>query len=153
MSAAHECAVRVINVIFVVVGTIMGTCRASVADTFVIWKSAFSSDTGATKVVTWSVLATRNALHLINGNCRIVSFPTWVLVSPVLPLHHADYAPGHATSKVPGPDACIMSFSTSELNMFAVAPLRKASAFEILEVVLQFSSLRSNSVGLLTGSP
>ena len=76
MPTAHEWAVRVVSVIFVVVGSITETCKASVADTFVIGEPASASDTGATKVVTWSVLTTGNALHSIGGNGRVVRFPT-----------------------------------------------------------------------------
>ena len=137
MSAAHEWAVNVISVTFVVAGTITETCRASVADTLVIWKSASPPDTGVTKVVTRPILATSNALDLINGNGWIVPIPWYVVVTPVLPLHEAHNTPGHTTSEVPGPYACGMSFSACELSMSAIASLGKAAALKVLEVILQ----------------
>ena len=135
--------------IFVIVGTITEACRASISDTFVIRISAFSSYAGVTDVVTRSVLSTRNALDLIHGHGWIVPIPWYVVVSPVLLLHHANDAPGHATSKVPGPDACCMSFSACELCVFAIAPLRKASALKVLEVVSQILITKNQLGGLL----
>ena len=120
-----------------VVWTITEACRASVTDTLIIRKSAFASDTGVTGVVTWSILTTGNALHIIDRNGRIMSSTTRMIVAPILPLHHADYAPGHASSKIPGPDAGNMSFSSNKLCMLAVASLWKASASEVLEVIGQ----------------
>ena len=137
MSTAHEWAVRVISMIFVIVGTITEACRASISDTFVIRISAFSSYAGVTDVVTRSVLSARSAFDLIQRNGWIVPIPWYVVVAPVLPLHEAHNTPGHTTSEVPGPYACGMSFSACELSMSAIASLGKAAALKVLEVILQ----------------
>ena len=123
--------------VLVVIRTITEACRASVADTLIVRKSAFASDTGVTEMVTWPILTTGNAIHFVNWNGRIVSSTIWMIAMPMLPLHHADYTPGQSSSKIPGPDAGSMSFFSRELSMLAVASLWKASASEVLEVIDQ----------------
>ena len=123
--------------VLVVIRTITEACRASVADTLVVRKSSFASDTGVTEVVTWPMLTTGNAVHFVNGNGRIVSSTIWKTAVPMLPLHQADYTPGQSASKIPGPDEGSTSFFSRELSMIAVASLWKASASEVLEVIDQ----------------
>ena len=123
--------------VFVVVRPITEACRASIADTLIVRKSAFASDPGVTEMVAWSVLTTGNASHFFNRNGRVVSTTIGKMAMPVLPFHHADNAPGQSSGNIPGPDAGSMSFTTSKLSMLAMASLWKASASEVLEVIDQ----------------
>ena len=123
--------------VLVVVWTITEACRTSIADTLIIRKPALASDTGVTEMVTWSVLTTGNAFHFVDRNGRVMSTTIRMTAMPMLPLHHAEYAPGQSSSKIPGPDAGSMSFTTCKRSMLAIASLWKASASEVLEVVCQ----------------
>ena len=120
-----------------IIRTITEACRASVADTSIVRISAFASDTGVPEMVTWPILATGNAVHLVNGNGRIVSSTIWKTAMPIFPLHHTDYTPGESLGEIPGPDAGSMCFFSCELSMLAVASLWKASACEASEVIGQ----------------
>ena len=123
--------------VLVVIRTIAEAGRASVADTLIVRKSAFASDPGVTEMVTWSVLTTGNASHFFYRNGRVMCTTIRMIVMPMLPLHHADNAPGQSSSKIPGPDAGSMRFTTNKLSMLAIASLWKASASEVLEVIDQ----------------
>ena len=79
--------------VLVVIRTITEACRTTIAYALIIWKPAFASDTGVTEMVTWSVLTTCDAFDLLNRNGGIVSTTPWMSIAPMLPFHHADYAP------------------------------------------------------------
>ena len=104
-------------------------------------------------MVTWPILTTGNAVHLVIGNGRIVISTIWKTAMPILPFHHTDYTPGESLGEIPGPDAGSMCFLSCEMSMLAVASLWKASACEASEVIGQIVIAVNKLRGFLDWKP